>query len=494
VIDSVSIHWPSGANDVVRNPLADQYIKVQEGGCVVPQIKLAVSGNTTFCAGDSVILTAPPGFSYLWNLGDTTQSIVATQQTTYFVQVSTPEGCKVTSDKISVIVNPFEATTINIVGDSVICAGETVTLSALPSIAYVWNTGEVTQSITVSNSGSYSVTIQGVCQLITAPAVNINVLNPSLPIANGGTTWIGGTVDLTATGNVLHWYDAATGGNEVFVGTTYQTPPLASTTTYWVENRLVDDLPNAFVGMVNHSGSQYGGLQYNGQVVFDCYQAVKLNKVKVYADIAATRRIVLKDANGVELQAKSFNIPVGITTLNLNFDIPVGQNLILTTDETVNMTNLTTTSPQLRRSDSGVSYPYTIANVISLKNSNLGSDRFYYFFKWEIDYYGKECESGRIAVDAVVDTSLTGNKELSFDFKGTISPNPTSGLVEITFSEKNQNEVLFQLYDVQGKQLPIQVERNNTNVKVDLSAFPSGIYMLLMTENQRVMRQKIVKN
>jgi hypothetical protein len=494
VIDSVAIHWPSGAKDVIINPLADQYIKVQEGGCVLPQINLEVIGNTTFCSGDSVVLTAPAGFSYLWNTGDTTQTIVATQQNTYFAAVTTVDGCKTNSDKISVVVDPFEATSIAVVGDSVLCAGATVTLNALPSSSYLWNTGATTQSITVSTSGSYSVTLQGVCKLITAPAVNIEVLNPNLPTVTADTTWIGGTVDLTATGDVLHWYDAASGGNEVFVGTTFQTPPLTATTTYWVENHLVDDLPNEFVGMANHSGSQFGGTQFNGQVIFDCFKPVRLSKVKVYANIAATRRIVLQDENGTELQAQSFDIPAGTTTLSLNFDIPIGQNLVLTTDESVNMANLMTSSPQLRRSDNGVNYPYTIGNVISLKNSNYGSDRYYYFFKWEIDYYGTECESERVAVNAVVDANLVSNNDLNIDFKGTVSPNPTSGLVEVTFLEKNMNEVSFQLMDAQGKRMPINVVKNNASSMFDLSPFPAGVYMLLMTENQRVMRHKIVKN
>jgi hypothetical protein len=491
-IDSVIINWPAGTKDVIKNPVIDQYITVQEGGCVLPQVRLEALSSTTFCSGDSVVLVAPAGYSYLWNTGATTQTIAVTQQATYFVEITTAEGCKAISDKKSVIVDPFEAVSIKVIGDSVLCYGATVALSVPESSSYLWSNGATTQEILVSAGGHYSATVQGECQLITSPTVTVEVLNPALPSLTSGTTWVGGSVDLTGTGDVLHWYDAALSGNEIFVGNTFQTPPLAETTTYWVSNHLVNDMPNENVGMANHSGSQFGGTQYNGQIVFDCFQAIRLSKVKVYSNLAAVRRIVLKNTIGAILQAKTISIPAGQTVIDLNFDIPVGQNLVLTTDETINMANLNTTSPQLRRSDAGVTYPYSIFNVISLKNSNLGSDRFYYFFNWEIDYYGKECESNRVAVEAVVDTSLVNTKTIFAEFKGTIAPNPAGNWVEITFFEKNQSDVVFRLYDAQGKLLTVKIDKYEAKSRIDLSGLPAGVYSLLMTDSQGVRGARIV--
>jgi len=44
--------------------------------------------------------------------------------------------------------------------DTTICYGETLTLFAPNGISYTWNTSETTQNLTVSNAGTYSVTVQ----------------------------------------------------------------------------------------------------------------------------------------------------------------------------------------------------------------------------------------------------------------------------------------------------------------------------------------------
>ncbi|HEX6642745.1 MAG TPA: xylanase, partial [Thermoanaerobaculia bacterium] len=63
------------------------------------------SGPTTFCAGGSVTLTAPAGFTYLWSTGATTQSIVASTTNNYTVTVTNAGGCSAVSAPKSVTVN-----------------------------------------------------------------------------------------------------------------------------------------------------------------------------------------------------------------------------------------------------------------------------------------------------------------------------------------------------------------------------------------------------
>lgn len=57
-----------------------------------------------------------------------------------------------------------------------ICQGETATLSALvPEGTYLWSTGETTQSITVAQTGNYSVTVTDLLQCETDTSANITV-------------------------------------------------------------------------------------------------------------------------------------------------------------------------------------------------------------------------------------------------------------------------------------------------------------------------------
>ena len=114
----------------------------------------------TFCQGDSVILTASNGASYLWSTGETTSSIISKNSGQYNVTVTGANGCSTTSVYTYVFVNPLPSTNVTQSGPSVLCATGTVTLTVDPASTYLWNTGETTQSITTnSNSGVFSVTV-----------------------------------------------------------------------------------------------------------------------------------------------------------------------------------------------------------------------------------------------------------------------------------------------------------------------------------------------
>ena len=51
--------------------------------------------------------------------------------------------------------NESSTSTINVTGDVEICEGDDIELTANYGDSYLWNTGETTQSIMVSESGKY---------------------------------------------------------------------------------------------------------------------------------------------------------------------------------------------------------------------------------------------------------------------------------------------------------------------------------------------------
>ena len=71
-----------------------------------PSATITPSGPTTFCAGGSVTLSAPAGYSYSWSNGATTQSITVNQSNTYTVTVHDANGCTASSST-TVTVNPL---------------------------------------------------------------------------------------------------------------------------------------------------------------------------------------------------------------------------------------------------------------------------------------------------------------------------------------------------------------------------------------------------
>ena len=56
-------------------------------------------------------------------------------------------------------VTPAPNATVTVIGSLTFCTGQSVTLQAQPGLTYLWSNGATSQSITVSQSGTYSVTV-----------------------------------------------------------------------------------------------------------------------------------------------------------------------------------------------------------------------------------------------------------------------------------------------------------------------------------------------
>ena len=75
------IYYPCFTDTVVKNILIDS-------------VNVSITGNTPFCAGDSIMLDAGAGFlSYLWSNGDTTQATTIYTAGTYSVIAQGVSGC-----------------------------------------------------------------------------------------------------------------------------------------------------------------------------------------------------------------------------------------------------------------------------------------------------------------------------------------------------------------------------------------------------------------
>lgn len=168
----------------------------------VPTLALTSSGSTAFCAGSSVNLLASGGFtSYSWNIGASTQSLTANTAGTYTVTGTTADGCTATATE-TVTVNAAPSATITNSGNSMLCSGDSTTLTAPAGMSsYLWSDGSTTQSITTPNAGNYSVTITNAAgcsatsaavaittSQITAPSITASGV---LEFCEGGSVTLG---------------------------------------------------------------------------------------------------------------------------------------------------------------------------------------------------------------------------------------------------------------------------------------------------------------
>jgi hypothetical protein len=97
--------------------------------------------------------------------------------------------------------NPEEIPVITADGDVVFCEGGSVMLSGPASSAYTWSNGAATQNITVTESGSYTLTIPGACQAWTSEPIDVTVEpTPAAPVTQDASILAGQSALLTATG------------------------------------------------------------------------------------------------------------------------------------------------------------------------------------------------------------------------------------------------------------------------------------------------------
>ena len=163
---------------------------------------ITAGGATTFCQGGSVTLTANVGASYLWSNGAQTQSITVTTGGSYYVTVTNASGCSATSAATTVTVNPLPVATIVTNGPTSFCQGGSVTLTAGTAATYAWSNGATTQSINVTTSGTYTVTLTNAsgCSATSLPVAVTIFATPTATITAGGATTFcqGGNVTLNA--------------------------------------------------------------------------------------------------------------------------------------------------------------------------------------------------------------------------------------------------------------------------------------------------------
>jgi gliding motility-associated-like protein len=116
-----------------------------------------LGNDTTICQGDTLTLRVGmsiPNANFTWSNNSLDTVIRVTQSGTYWVRVNIGE-C-VASDTVNVIVRPLPAFTLG--NDTLICANQPLTLSPNPNppnVAYLWNTGAATASISAGLPGTY---------------------------------------------------------------------------------------------------------------------------------------------------------------------------------------------------------------------------------------------------------------------------------------------------------------------------------------------------
>lgn len=114
--------------------------------------------------------------------------------------------------------------------------------------------------------------------------------------------------------------------------------------------------------------------------------------------------------------------------------------------------------------------------------------------------------SFRIKIEAVGNVYYTMSKRIRMyginvsadEFELTnfkLYPNPTSDIINVSFTSENTQDVILKLYDFTGREVQSQTIDNNgeINAKFDLNALSTGVYLLKIKDGSHTVTKQIVK-
>ncbi|MFN8287216.1 MAG: PKD domain-containing protein [Chitinophagales bacterium] len=457
---------------------------------------LAPSGPTTFCQGGSVDLTVTGGAIYLWSTGASTPSITVSNSGTYTVSVANSRGCIKTFTQVVTVNSNPSAPSITPSATS-FCTGGNVTLSSSAANSYSWSNSTTTQQITVSNAGSYTVTITDANGCSAASnAVQITENTPQVPViaAGGSTTFCtGGAVTLSVNnaGNYSS-FNWSTGG-------TADTIAVTTTGTYTVtttDNNSCTAVSNAIT--TNVSNSPTPTISANGAIAFCSGDSVTISSTSgdtyLWSTGATTQAIVVKQSGTYSVSVTNTDPCNGVGNSNTI---------------TVNVTPTPTASFTQAASGSSYTINFTDASTNATSyNWNFGDNQTSTSQNPTHTYtangtYTVTLTASNGNCDDTHTMSITitgvGIKEVASVIETIrLFPNPNNGQVKLEINAIDATEAEVAITDMTGRVVMQNTEQllsGNNLFTLNTAAFANGIYFVTVKNGaeNKVVRMVVSK-
>jgi gliding motility-associated-like protein len=186
---------------------------------VRPDLGIDAGADQSICEGQSTVLSASGGISYIWSTGETTANITVTPTDTTVYYVTGTDG--ICNDIDSVIVNVYP-NLINLITtpDTQVCMGDAITLEVYGAQTYLWSTGQTDSTIQVIINSDTTYYVTGYaygCE--REDSVVITVGTPiTLNISPADTTVCpGSNVILTVEGATNYLWNTGDTGSSIVV-------------------------------------------------------------------------------------------------------------------------------------------------------------------------------------------------------------------------------------------------------------------------------------
>ena len=185
-----SYQWSTGATtqNISVSASGQYWVNVSSGSCTLSdtinvaftQFPDPVLPDTTLCPNDTLVLDAGIADSYQWSTGATTQTISVSSAGTYSV-LAVNEQCPTADTAIVTILPP-----LTLEKNISLCDAESFVLEAgSTNASYTWSTGATTPAITITQGGTYWVSVtSGGCTLSDTTHINGELAGGVLYVPN----------------------------------------------------------------------------------------------------------------------------------------------------------------------------------------------------------------------------------------------------------------------------------------------------------------------
>lgn len=313
------------------------------------------------------------------------------------------------------------------------------------------------------------------------------------------------TATLSATSAYdIKWYDAQVGGNTLATGSSFITPILSATTTFYAGT---ESTSSGSGGMV-YTNDGYGSGGLNKGLAFNLSNSIVLNSVKVYPQQnpggAGAASITIKVLqNGVQVPGTSDVVftpnvfedysPTTVAQIvPLNFQLAAGDGYSLEITDGASYDNALAynyiyPSP----------FPMTTGAVTIIGGIDTGyvdTSSYNYFYDWDTT---EVCSSARVPVIATVETSGCdlGTPTVSESLSTVIAyPNPYNGTFKLKVVSNNTSTIQVKVYDMLGRLIEQRETGLDQIAQIEIgNGYPSGVYNVVVTQENNSKALHVIK-
>jgi subtilisin family serine protease len=175
----------------------------------------------------------------------------------------------------------------------------------------------------------------------------------------------------------IEWYNQAIGGDAFHTGSTYLTPPLGKSITYYTKTVL------KHFGKVDYEGDEFSNIEpeSGNQLFFDVHESLVLKSVAVYTLRQGILAFAVCSPTGNCTTINKIIRP-GKNIIDVNVDLSpgLGWRIEKTSQNITPIYSLT-----------GTDFPYDYKDLITITGSDHPDNAYLYFYDWELAY-ALECD------------------------------------------------------------------------------------------------------